>query len=84
MDSMLAKYAQLLVRYCLSIQEGERLYLSSTTLAEPLVREVWREALLAGAIVEVVFAFREKARIMYAEASDAQLKYVSPVYSKSM
>lgn len=78
------KYAQLLVRYCLSIQEGERLYVASTTLAEPLVREVWREALRAGAIVEVDLTFREKGRILYAEASEAQLKYVSPVYKQAM
>ncbi len=84
MDSMLAKYAQLLVRYCLSIREGERLYVSTTTLAEPLVREVWREALRAGAIVEVDMAFREKNRILYAEAGEAQLKYVSPAYKKAM
>lgn len=84
MDSMLTKYAQLLVQYCLSVQEGERLYIASTTLAEPLVREVWREALRAGAIVEVDLAFREKNRIMYAEASDAQLKHVPPVYKQAM
>ncbi|MCF8247178.1 MAG: aminopeptidase [Saprospiraceae bacterium] len=84
MDSMLAKYARLLVQYCLSVKEGEKLYVSSTTLAEPLVREVWREALRAGAIVEVDLSFREKNRIMYAEASDAQLKHVSPVYRQAM
>ncbi len=84
MDSMLAKYAKLLVQYCLSIQEGERLYVSTTTLAEPLVREVWREALRAGAIVEVDMTFREKNRILYAEASDAQLNYVSPVFRQAM
>lgn len=84
MDSMLAKYARLLVQYCLSVKEGEKLYVSSTTVAEPLVREVWREALRAGAIVEVDLGFREKNRIMYAEASDAQLKYVSPVYKQAM
>lgn len=81
---MLAKYAQLLVRYCLSIKEGERLYVSTTTLAEPLVREVWREALRAGAIVEVDMAFREKGRILYAEANDAQLQYISPIYRQAM
>jgi aminopeptidase len=84
MDSILTKYAQLLVRYCLSLREGERLYVNSTTLAEPLVREVWREALRAGAVVEVELAFREKSRIMYAEASDAHLGYVSPAYKQAM
>ncbi|MFT5263457.1 MAG: aminopeptidase, partial [Polaribacter sp.] len=37
MNSILSKYAQLLVHYCLDIQKGDRLYIKSTTLAEPLV-----------------------------------------------
>ncbi len=42
---MLEKYAQLLVNYCLDIREGDRLFIQTTTLAEPLVREVYRAAL---------------------------------------
>lgn len=81
---MLAKYAKLLVHYCLEIKEGERLYIASTTLAEPLVREVWREALRAGAVVEVELAFREKNRIFYEEAAEHQLRQVSPLYKMAM
>jgi aminopeptidase len=76
---MLKKYAHLLVNYCLEIQEGDRLLLQSTTLAEPLVREVYRAALQAGAhVVETDLAFREKNRIFLSEANAAQLKIVSP------
>ena len=61
---MLKKYAQLLVNYCLDIQEGDRLFIQTTTLAEPLVREVYREALRAGAAtVETDFIFRERQKI---------------------
>jgi aminopeptidase len=57
---MLQKYAHLLVNYCLEIKEGEKLFIQTTTLAEPLVREVYREALRAGAsVVETDFIFRE-------------------------
>jgi aminopeptidase len=84
MPEMLAKYANLLVRYCLEIKEGDRLFVSSTTLAEPLVREVWRAALQAGATVEVDLAFREKSRILYEEANEAQLRHVSPLYQLAM
>ena len=45
MSSILNKYAHLLVNYCVSIKEGERVLIQSTTLAEPLVREVYREIL---------------------------------------
>ena len=78
------RYARLLVRYCLDLRPGERLYVKSTTLAEPLVREVYREALRAGAHVEVDLDFREKHRIMLAEAGQEQLEYVSPFYRQAM
>ena len=84
MTSMLTKYAQLLVHYCVEIKEGDRLYVSSTTLAEPLIREIYREALRAGAIVEVDLAFREKGNILMKEAGEKQLKYVSQLYSTAM
>jgi aminopeptidase len=84
MAEILTKYANLLVHYCLEIKEGDRLFVSSTTLAEPLVREVWRAALRAGAKVEVDLAFREKSRILYQEAGEQQLKYVSPLYKQAM
>ena len=85
MDSILQKYAKLLVNYCLDIKAGDRLFIQSTTLAEPLVREVYREALRAGAsLVETDLAFRERSRIFMAEASEAQLKTVSPFYKTAM
>lgn len=84
MQTILQKYAQLLVHYCLDLQEGDWLYLSSTTLAEPLVREVYRAAIRAGAHVEIDLAIREQRRIFLAEASTAQLQTVSPSYRKAM
>lgn len=84
MNALLEKYANLLVHYCLEIGEGERLYVQTSTLAEPLVREVYRQATRAGAIVEVALDFREKNRILLEEGGEAQLKYVSPLYRQAM
>lgn len=82
---MLKKYAKLLVNYCLDIKEGDRLFIQTTTLAEPLVREVYREALRAGAsLVETDFMFRERSRIFLTEANEAQLRTVSPFYKTAM
>ena len=78
------KYANLLVNYCLEIQNGERLYIKSTTLAEPLVREVYRAALHAGGLVEVSLDFREQNRIFFKEAQGEQLQYVSSLYKKAV
>jgi aminopeptidase len=81
---ILQKYAHLLVNYCLELKAGERLFVQSTTLAEPLVRAVYREALKVGAHVEVDLAFREKGRIFNQEANVEQLNYISPLYRLAM
>jgi aminopeptidase len=81
---ILDKYAQLLTKYCLDIQPGERLLISTTTLAEPLVREVYRWATRLGATVEVDFSFREQSRIFLHEANEEQLKTVSPFFKMAM
>jgi len=84
MNPILIKYAHLLVHYCLEIQQGDHFYLKSTTLAEPLIREVYRAAVRAGANVEVDLAFRGRERIFMEEATGKQLEYISPTYSKAM
>ena len=84
MNPIHEKYAHLLVNYCLDIKAGDRLYIKSTTLAEPLVREVYRHALRAGATVETQLEFREQGRILYAESSEEQLSKPSPFYSQAV
>lgn len=81
---MLNKYAQLLVHYCLSTKAGDRMYLRSTTLAEPLVREVYREAVKAGAKVDVDLSFREQNRILLEEGGKEQLQHLSPLFEEAM
>ncbi|MFT6319700.1 MAG: aminopeptidase, partial [Granulosicoccus sp.] len=63
MDTILSKYANLLVKYCLELKKGDQLFVQTTTLAEPLVREVYRAATRAGAHMEVNMEFREQSRI---------------------
>lgn len=84
MKNILNKYAQLLVHYCVDIKAGDRLYVSSTTLAEPLIREIYRVALEAGAHVEVDLSFREKGRIFLTEANEEQLAYLPTLHKKAM
>src|SRR5690606_32442887 len=84
MNPILTKYAKLLVNYCLEIKAGDRLYIKTTTLAEPLVREVYRETIKAGGNVVADFDFREKENIFFKEASGDQLLFVSPVYKQAM
>ncbi|MBC7885657.1 MAG: aminopeptidase [Saprospiraceae bacterium] len=80
---MLEKYAQLLVHYCLEIKQGEKLFIQTTSLAEPLLREVYRIAVRAGANVEYQMSFREQNRIFIHESSDVQLDFV-PEYNRTI
>lgn len=84
MNNLLRKYAQLLVNYSLEINEGDKVFIQTTTLAEDLVREIYRVALNKGAHVEVNMDFRGKGRIFYEEASGAQLEYVPTLYQKAI
>lgn len=84
MESILKKYARLLVHYCLEIKPGDKLYISTTTLAEPLLREVYREAIRTGALVEYQMSFHDQNRIFIDEANDQQLDYVNPAYRDMM
>ena len=84
MNNILTSYADLLVHYCVELQPGEKLYVRSTTLAEPLVREVYRSAIRAGGHVLTNLDFREKNRIFLTEAEEDQLRYISPSYKLAM
>jgi aminopeptidase len=80
-----SRYAHLLVKYCLDVQPGDKVLVSSTLLAEPLVREVYSEALKAGAAcVETDLVFREKERLFLANATDIALQTAPTLYSQAM
>lgn len=68
--NILNKYAKLLVHYCVELKEKERLFISTTLLAEPLVREIYKEATILGAQVEVDFKFEGQSKIFFEHASD--------------
>jgi aminopeptidase len=77
-DIRLQRMAQLLVHYSLGIKKGDRLGIRTGPVATPLVREVVREALHAGAYPETFIALPGIAEIIYQEASDEQLSYIPP------
>lgn len=84
MQSILNKYATLLVDYSLYIKKGEKLYIRSTTKAEPLIKEIYREAIKRGAHVEIDLSFEDKMRIFMQEGSDEQLVYQNVLYKHAM
>ena len=81
---MLQKYAQLLTQYSLDLQPGEKLYIRSTSMAEPLIREVYRDAIQMGCHVTVDMGFRSKGKIFLDNANDEQLAFVDPTQKLAM
>jgi len=84
MNPLLEKYAFLLCDYCVSLKPGDRVYIKSTTLAEPLVREVYRRALRMGAIPEVHLEMREQEKMWLDEGEGDQLRYVPVLHEAAM
>jgi aminopeptidase len=84
MQSLLEKYASLLVNYCLEIKEDNKLFIQSTTLAEPLIKEVYKEATIRGAHVEIDLAFAGKNSIFINNANEKQLANPPTLYKNAM
>lgn len=84
MNGLLNKYATLLVDYCLELKKGEKLFVKTTSLAQPLLKEVYRMAIRRGAFVEYDMAMEDMTRIFYSEAQEHQLQHVSPFYKQAI
>src|SRR2546421_8387013 len=78
-DTVLEKFARTVVHYSLDIRPGDLLMIRTTTLAVPLLREVYREALKVGANVFHRMAFDGEIEMFYTGASDEQLDWLSPI-----
>jgi aminopeptidase len=81
---IISKYAQLLMNYCLDIKEGQRLFVSSTFLAEPLLLEIHREATRIGAAVEYDLGFQNKGKVFWEEATGSVLDMEPTFYTYAM
>src|SRR5690242_7513641 len=75
-DTRLQRMARVLVNYSLGIKKGDRLAIMSGTQAAPLVREIVREAIHAGAYPETFVSLPSVQEILLKEGSDEQLSYI--------
>jgi len=78
-DVRLERLADVLVNYSLEIKKGDIFLISGSELTLPLIREVYKKALLAGAHPYVRIYDEDLSEIFYKFASDDQLKFVSPI-----
>ncbi len=78
-DQRVVNLAKLLVNYSLKIKKGDYLCVEASDIAQPLVKEVYREAIKQGAYVDTFIAIPGLSEIFLKEASDEQLVYKSPL-----
>ncbi len=78
-DRRLEKLANVLVNYSLEIKKNDLFLISGSELTLPLIKEVYRQTLLLGAHPYVRLYDEDLSEIFYKNASDEQLRYVSPL-----
>lgn len=83
-DTIEEKYAHLLLNYCLELKRGESLYISTTFLGQPLLREVYKQAVEMGALVEVDIAFPEKTELLLKYGAEEALNSPPVMGKKAM
>lgn len=80
----LSAYAHLLVNYCVSLQAGERLFVSSTVQAAPLIAEIKKEVLKAGGHLEYSLSVEGSAAAMREYGSVEQFAYIPSLYQTAI
>lgn len=78
------KYAKTLVQYSLYVKEGEWVIIRGSNLALPLIKEVYREVLAAGAYPTVSITPEGIDEILLTEGSEAQLQFINPLSETTM
>ena len=81
-DQRVERLAKLLVGYSLNLQEGQVVNISAPVIAEPLVVELVRAALAAGAVPRIRLAVESADHAFLSRASEEQLRWVSPLVTR--
>jgi aminopeptidase len=79
-DPRIGKLADLLVRYCNDVQPGDWALINGDLATLPLMREIGRAVLDAGAVFDLRIGDEVMQRVRFDHASDEQLRFVSPLY----
>lgn len=77
-DIRIGKLAQILVQYSIGVKEREKVIIVGSTASEALLREVYKEVLLAGAHPTLHMEFQDRQYLFYKLAKDFQIEYTDP------
>ncbi len=77
-DPRVKKLADVLVNYSTKVKPGDWVYITSSVVALPLMKEVYQYAIQAGGNVTTNIYVDDLNETFYREAGEAQLDWVSP------
>jgi aminopeptidase len=77
-DPRLTKLAALLVEYSTAVKPGDKVLINGSTIAAPLLQEVYAAVLRAGGYPLMLVSLPELDDILYRWASDDQLRHLPP------
>lgn len=78
MYDFLEKEAKLCVKYSVNVQPGDKVLIWGTTVAEPLLKYLYKEVLKAGGIPLVKLELQEQESLLHAYGNHEQLSFNSP------
>lgn len=78
-DNRITKFAKVLVNYSLKIKKGDLLFINAAAVSEPLIKEVYKETILAGGNPFVSAGTEGLDEMMLKLGSDEQISYISPM-----
>lgn len=80
-DTNLQKFARILIEHSTKVKPGDKVAITSSTIAEPLMLTLYEQTLKAGAYPHILLDLQEQAEIFYAHAPDALLEFV-PIFQR--
>jgi aminopeptidase len=78
-DPRIEKYAEVLLKYCIKLKKDQLLSIRGTPLATPLIKELYRQALLMGAHPYTRIIVEGLMEIYFKHSSEKQLKFITPL-----
>jgi aminopeptidase len=75
-DLRIEKLAEMLVKYSAPVKPGDKAVIQGSSVAAPLIREIYKQILLAGGHPLVLASIPGVEEIFFKHASDAQLEFI--------
>jgi aminopeptidase len=78
-DPRIEKYAEVLLDYCIKLKKDQLVCLRGSTLAEPLIIELYKKALLKDAHPFTRIVLQGLEQVYFKYSSESQLKFITPI-----